>query len=101
MAQRSLREGDLAARARLHLAAGADAGFFQPFRQFAGARSGITVDRCSLSGPSLDGQMPVRCAPSHVALRSGCCLVSYLGRLMMVTFHAGCTSAQLAMCLPG
>ena len=28
-------------------------------------------------------------------------LVGYLGRRMTVTFHAGCTSAQLAMCRPG
>ena len=28
-------------------------------------------------------------------------LVGYLRRPMTVTFHAGCTSAQLAMCRPG
>lgn len=28
-------------------------------------------------------------------------LPRYVARLRTVTFHAGCTSAQLAMCLPG
>ena len=47
-----------------------------------------------LEEPAAAGRLSDLVSPEALAGR-------YLGRRMTVTFHAGCTSAQSAMCRPG